>query len=1641
MAVETPQEKKVIVGLNTDWENRVLEPGDYRYARNLHVGSSDDDNEGAGENLKGNLKVPFTSGTLPSGTNTTIGSYEDKQNKTIIYFVHNDQGSHGIYQYFPEIGDLGELQVLLIDSVLNFNKDSLITHTDLVDKKLLYWAEGSNPQRKVNIEKLNDYGKKSKFNIYFDTSQSSAFGGMFPINVFDPDGNPVIALDSFQLFIPNQSTKKEFVDEFVARGNAGGGSFFTLTACEEFIEVESVGTGNENGVFQVEIGDDNSGTNIKAITVPQNYYPKTAPAGSTKIGSFKEEFIDAIKYPPHCEPQVEYMEDTDVETNFVRNSVFQFRTRYYYDDNEKSALGPISIVPDDKIPCGNDPLASTNNFIELDYEDIDGRLTDPSSLTILKKIELFVRITNEGKFKSITVIEQQDFGIISNIFKFFNDGNYTVIANALSNKLFDAIPDRSETQAFIKNRIDYANNTEGYECPCPELEFEVDIDDTEPTAQKVGAVTGKIRIGNRTVNNADFRFNQPIWRRDDTHEDYAVFGGFGKSDHIKNIDSEYGQQLPEGGFTVYLAGTPHFAISNQNIGTNGVQLDEKFGSGRTQGGNGVYDADKFSYRRDIVDTIEDHECFSTFTIPNVKPGKYIVRVASHWCSFGDKLSKGSLYDLDNGLAWQRTSTYVRGVNGQDLVREIEIEVTAGATVNVGEFLLEDLSDPRLLTSSTAWSGYLMDAEASGDLGELAAGVSMELQSLVFAIQGFLTFDPNIIPDQLEPIVTDHNGFWFASLAEINLFNFNEPYRVAAMSISGDPSDPSPGYTKTNAGVVTNREVIRQWADTMYEGNIAQLIDGVNLPSTDRLHKTSDHRSYILFNTNRDVTDNCRTLIEGKVIQKGCSACGVAGISVLVAKTNRFEFTKEEGEFSILVYGNAALNQNNRPENVIISYDGLCVVDIEDNLRAINPQFDDNANGTTTFNNTIPLESGEYNMSIISDEIISSFKRGGKYDAGIIYLERGNRGTTVCRKSDTDFYIPFYTEDLGGSEPIKLGRPIVQWQINHQPPEFATHYQWVRTKNLLYNRFIQFAIDEAEYHVDADSITTFAAGNAREIYIELSFTKYRSENSGADVGFTPEVGDRMRFILDENGEAFDGFFDLEIRELRGASYIIALNESLPELKPGMLVELYTPKLKDEQKVFYEFGECFQIDNPHTPQRAHSVTSGAFTSGDIWVRPRNIPFDVSRKQFTVEDQSLSDFFESKDESIGRINIEDPDSGRIERPTNLRFSNKFVPGTKINGLNSFEGLNSSDEVPRDGQAIRKLAVVGNILLAVAERNTYSIYVEEALFTDKAGQQVVAISDQVIGSVRTLIGEYGTLNPESFVEEKHRAFFWDRYRGVVVQYAQDGLTAVSGNRMKDHFSDLGKVQRYIPDLVAWGTYDREFHEYILTTSGATIIEEGNTNTVKLPAEIVNDAADNPRRTSIVSQGIGGGMTRLTATINQETVAYSADLDQPASNRWTTFYSYLPEAIGKSGLLLVTFKDGEVWLHNVNDKRNTFYGVFSPSQIQIVGNSEQSRNKVWQSVSLESNLVWATPTDGINNGGSQISELSESDFIKREAEGDFHAAFLRDKNTPNVANPLIEGDNIRGKVVEILLENKSEEFCKLFAVNFYYLASELSNA
>lgn len=108
-------------------------------------------------NTKGNKVV---STPLPAGQNYTIGWAKTQEQDLFYFFVYNENGYHTIYEF----NELNNNIVTVLQSktdtggfdVLNFKKDYLILMADVIRDNLLYWVDGINPARKINIKKALD---------------------------------------------------------------------------------------------------------------------------------------------------------------------------------------------------------------------------------------------------------------------------------------------------------------------------------------------------------------------------------------------------------------------------------------------------------------------------------------------------------------------------------------------------------------------------------------------------------------------------------------------------------------------------------------------------------------------------------------------------------------------------------------------------------------------------------------------------------------------------------------------------------------------------------------------------------------------------------------------------------------------------------------------------------------------------------------------------------------------------------------------------------------------------------------------------------------------------------------------------------------------------------------------------------------------------------------------------------------------------------------------------------------------------------------------------------------------------------------------------------------------------------------------
>ena len=193
-----------------------------------------------------------------------------------------------------------------------------------------------------------------------------------------------------------------------------------------------------------------------------------------------------------------------------------------------------------------------------------------------------------------------------------------------------------------------------------------------------------------------------------------------------------------------------------------------------------------------------------------------------------------------------------------------------------------------------------------------------------------------------------------------------------------------------------------------------------------------------------------------------------------------------------------------------------------------------------------------------------------------------------------------------------------------------------------------------------------------------------------------------------------------------------------------------------------------------------------------------------------------------------------------------------------------------------------------------------------------------------------------------------------------------------------------------------------------------------------------------------------------EKTVSYPGEYFIPpatisyneTTSRWETFYSFFPDIATSSSEGLITFYNGDLYMHQEEQAKNIFYqgqqqlqygvatvddpeGVFKNidqpySEVHIISNKEPGQPKIYNSISLESSTEWE-PYE-LTTPKNQITTLTDSNFKKKE--GHYYSAIYNDINSPGGR---INGDKMRGTSLLVKIKNFSRELIKIFTINFLY--------
>lgn len=406
-------------GLETDKDLHLVPATDYVDARNIRNGYGS--TIGGVEPAKGNTLVSYS---LPPGTDKCIGTVEDKDGKSIIYFLYNTGNSYQIVRFWPDDISIplpyGRIEKLWLSPNLGFGSDWYIHSAKIVDGKYLYWtdaidSENGNEPRKLNLEKLSIYEKQLSYTLYFG-GESFAAGRQFQLQV-KQSSTIIIAFHTFYT-VPAGPPAIEDVIQGVADALN-----FSYNVTAEVVGNSVVITYDDPGYT---ISIQGVAPNVVHLS-PLNHYDV-----DNENPRIEPEQLTIIKPVPAYPPRPYYSYDGDVVENRVYGYSFKFRYQYVFDDGEVSAWGPESYVPTN---YGSNVLLIMDvdnsdyyNKITLNFND-DPLLDSYQWKGIIKGVNIAVKNSNDDIWRLVDFYANDQFFVDVNEIYFYNDKTYSAVAS------------------------------------------------------------------------------------------------------------------------------------------------------------------------------------------------------------------------------------------------------------------------------------------------------------------------------------------------------------------------------------------------------------------------------------------------------------------------------------------------------------------------------------------------------------------------------------------------------------------------------------------------------------------------------------------------------------------------------------------------------------------------------------------------------------------------------------------------------------------------------------------------------------------------------------------------------------------------------------------------------------------------------------------------------------------------------------------------------------------------------------------------------------------------------------------------------------------------------------------------------------
>jgi hypothetical protein len=383
---------------------------------------------------------------------------------------------------------------------------------------------------------------------------------------------------------------------------------------------------------------------------------------------------------------------------------------------------------------------------------------------------------------------------------------------------------------------------------------------------------------------------------------------------------------------------------------------------------------------------------------------------------------------------------------------------------------------------------------------------------------------------------------------------------------------------------------------------------------------------------------------------------------------------------------------------------------------------------------------------------------------------------------------------------------------------------------------------------------------------------------------------------------------------------------------------------------------------------------------------------------ESQYASDYYLTSKLTSSGVPIPQLDNYRqTELTKRVRHGGKYNFGTELNQIAKFDYddfVDMKDEFG-DIEGVREL---GFVLKVIQYTKITSIYLSRIESYGGDGGSQFLFTDNVFGSSRPGLEDYGTRHPDSVCVYNNNLYFWDQSEGVVVRDAANGQTPISMYKMISFFRDKATEM----DAVLTANQEVYF--------GYSM------------------------RDNMLFCTFGDGTTFETATFSE------------IENRW----KYTTDAIIRKwfwlGKRLFHIHNGNIyeWWRDEEQGYLELSGEQKEGKVTVVGNEDPLKNKTFNAVAVYQDGDTPQVEVVVPAKGSAVSGAMESiATVWERREGIYYGKILRDLNTPGLTgtnNLYMNGRKLRGQYCEVTLTfDKTDGKVRLFNVMLTATPSERS--